>query len=238
MSRTGQMKGSELCQLHQIAPPELQLEVNCILFQRSSTLNQLELIYLAKTSAEKAPKEFQGILEMIWNNESLRTKKTKTSKAFAITLPSLVHPSPPNPVVDGAKEVSPATIQPLHYFTSIGSDKFYIDLSGDLVSLLGNGQGPSFTIILCDHLPLTSTAVVYLSLPPAYSSPVLVGYLSATSPSLVLSYPFPSFGAVNCVRVGIWVRDTVEVELDKKKGSRLGGGTVEECFGLLGLDGA
>eukprot|EP01126_Amoeba_proteus_P047423 TRINITY_DN5410_c0_g1_i18.p1 TRINITY_DN5410_c0_g1~~TRINITY_DN5410_c0_g1_i18.p1 ORF type:complete len:169 (-),score=35.31 TRINITY_DN5410_c0_g1_i18:807-1313(-) len=142
MSRTGQMKGSELCQLHQIAPPELQLEVNCILFQRSSTLNQLELIYLAKTSAEKAPKEFQGILEMIWNNESLRTKKTKTSKAFAITLPSLVHPSPPNPVVDGAKEVSPATIQPLHYFTSIGSDKLYVFPSSTFLWLMSSPPPP------------------------------------------------------------------------------------------------
>lgn len=51
LPREANLSGDALCQLHQIAPPELQVTLNDLLYKRMHTLSMKELIYLTKISA-------------------------------------------------------------------------------------------------------------------------------------------------------------------------------------------
>lgn len=119
----------------------------------------------------------------------------------------------------------------MHYLTPLDNDRWYvsdvleltefsfIDLCGDLISTLGSQHGISFDLLLCKELDASKGAAVYLSVPPSCKDVVLVGYITSSSPSFCLKYPFPTFGAVQIIRVGLRIMPINDIlaEIKNKK---------------------
>lgn len=93
----------------------------------------------------------------------------------------------------------------------------YVDLAGDMISLLGTEHGVFFNLMLCKSLSPTKGAAIYLSHPPAHNQDVFVGYISSSSPVFCLKYPFPTFGAVQVIRVGVRIMPIDDILAEKKK---------------------
>jgi len=219
-----QLTGHQLCSLHSEASKSpdqtLAVAISVMLYERLGSLEQLELIYLAKSSAIGAPKEFTTILETIFQNELTRMSTLAADNAsgpcdklVALSLPNILQCKPHLPV--RSSDVG-QTLQWFSPFPESPSNACYLDVVGDMVSL----AHLSFNVVLCKTLPLTKAAAVYLTLLSTTDKSIFVGYMTNTVPLLHLPYPFPVFGSVQNVRIGIKIVDVADALKEAEKAKK------------------
>jgi len=169
---------------------------------------------------------------MIWDSESKRVQASKTH-CFVISIPQGVQCRPPCPI-DFTQPTNPEELYyryfPLHYFTPAGDNTYYIELSGDLISLLASKNAVKFAITLSSALNDPATAFS-ISLATSPSTKVLVGYIADSNPSFQLNYPFPKMGTVNYVKIELSRRRLADILLELPKE----GGVVESEH-IVGMD--